>query len=61
MTSLFIITLDLRGVSLLSSLRSGTQSVLAPVERLATRVFSPFGDFFSEVGNLGRSKEKIDK
>jgi rod shape-determining protein MreC len=60
-TSLFIITLDLRGVRLLSSLRNGTQSVLAPVERLATRVFSPVGDFFSEVGNLGRSKEKIDK
>ena len=60
-TSLFIITLDLRGVSLLSLLRSGTQSVLAPVERLATRVFSPVGDFFSEVGNLGRSSEKIDK
>jgi rod shape-determining protein MreC len=35
--------------------------VLAPVERLATRVFSPVGDFFSEVGNLGRSKAKIDK
>jgi rod shape-determining protein MreC len=35
--------------------------VLAPVERLATRVFSPVGDFFSEVGNLGRSSEKIDK
>ena len=60
-TSLFIITLDLRGVSLLSSLRSGTQSVLAPVERLATNLFSPVGDFFSEISNLGRSKSKIDK
>lgn len=60
-TSLFIITLDLRGVSLLSSLRSGTQSALAPVERLANNFFSPVGDFFSEVGNLGRSKAKIEK
>lgn len=60
-TSLFIITLDLRGVSLLSSLRSGTQSVLAPVERLANNIFSPVGDFFSEVSNLGRSKAKIEK
>ena len=60
-TSLFIITLDLRGVSLLSSLRSGTQSVLAPVERLANNLFSPVGDFFSEVSNLGRSKAKIEK
>ncbi|MFM7356220.1 MAG: rod shape-determining protein MreC [Actinomycetota bacterium] len=60
-TSLFIITLDLRGVSILSSLRSGTQSALAPVERLANNFFSPVGDFFSEVGNLGRSKAKIEK
>lgn len=60
-TSLFIITLDLRGVSLLSSLRSGTQSVLAPVERLVNNLFSPVGDFFSEVSNLGRSKAKIEK
>ena len=60
-TSLFIITLDLRGVSLLSSLRSGTQSVLAPVERLANNIFSPVGNFFSEVSNLGRSKAKIEK
>ena len=60
-TSLFIITLDLRGVSLLSSLRSGTQSALAPVERLANNLFSPVGNFFSEVSNLGRSKAKIDK
>lgn len=60
-TSLFIITLDLRGVSLLSSLRSGTQSVLAPVERLANNFFSPVGNFFSEVSNLGRSKAKIEK
>ena len=60
-TSLFIITLDLRGVSLLSSLRSGTQSVLAPVERLANNFFSPVGNFFSEGSNLGRSKAKIEK
>jgi rod shape-determining protein MreC len=60
-TSLFIITLDLRGVSLLSSLRSGTQSFLAPVERLANNFFSPVGNFFSEVSNLGRSKAKIEK
>jgi len=60
-TSLFIITIDLRGVSLLSSLRSGTQSVLAPVERLANNFFSPVGNFFSEVSNLGRSKAKIEK
>lgn len=59
-TSLFLITLDLRGVSLISSLRTGTQGALAPVERLANRVFSPVGDFFSEVSNFGRSKERID-
>ncbi|NBO07158.1 MAG: rod shape-determining protein MreC [Actinobacteria bacterium] len=60
-TSLFIITLDLRGVSLLTSLRSGTQSVIAPFERLATRAFSPVEDFFSELSNLGRSRAKIEK
>jgi rod shape-determining protein MreC len=59
-TSLFLITLDLRGVSLVSSIRNGTQSFLAPVQRVGSNVLSPISNLFEDITNLGRTKSKID-
>lgn len=59
-TSLFLITLDLRGVSLISSIRSGTQSFLAPVQRVGSNFLSPISNLFEDITNLGRTKSKID-
>ena len=59
-TSLLLITLDLRGVSLISSIRSGTQSFLAPVQRAGSNFLSPISNLFEDITNLGRTKSKID-
>jgi len=59
-TSLFLITLDLRGVSLISSIRSGTQSFLAPVQRAGSNFLSPISNLFEDITNLGRTKSKIE-
>jgi len=60
-TSLFLVTLDLRGVSLTKSSRSITQSVLAPVQKGVSTVFSPIGRFFSDIKNFGKTKDELDK
>ncbi len=59
-TSLFLITLDLRGVSLISSLRSGTQSFLAPIQKVGSSIVSPLSNLFEDITNLGRTQSKID-
>jgi rod shape-determining protein MreC len=59
-TSLFLITLDLRGVNLVSSIRTGTQSFLAPIQRVGSNILSPFSNLFKDVTNLGRTNSKID-
>jgi rod shape-determining protein MreC len=56
-TSLFLITLDLRGVSLITG--HGTQSVLGPVQRAASSAFSPVGTFFSDIAHLGRTRAEL--
>ena len=58
-TSLFLITLDLRGVSLVTGLRNGTQSVLGPFQRAASTAFGPIGNFFSDVSHLGRTRAQL--
>ncbi|MEI6868088.1 MAG: rod shape-determining protein MreC [Actinomycetes bacterium] len=58
-TSLFLITLDLRGVSLTNSSRSLTQSVLAPVQRVFSSAFSPVGNFFADIKNFGKTKAEL--
>jgi rod shape-determining protein MreC len=60
-TSLFLITLDLRGVKILDSLRSGTQNVLSPFQKAGSTVVSPFRDFFGDVTHLGRTRNEIEK
>lgn len=58
-TSLFLITLDLRGVSLVSSIRSGMQGFLAPIQKAGSSFLSPFSNFFEDITNLGRTQSKI--
>ena len=60
-TSLFLITLDFRGVKILDGVRSGTQNVLAPFQKAGTTVVSPFRNFFGDVTHLGRTRNQIEK
>ena len=60
-TSLFLITLDLRGVKVLDSFKQGTQTVLSPFQRAGAVVLSPVKNFFSDVTNLGRTGNQIEK
>lgn len=60
-TSLFLITLDLRGVSFTEKSRSATQSFLAPLQRGVSDLFSPVGNFFSDIKNFGKTKEELKK
>ena len=60
-TSLFLITLDLRGVKVLESFKQGTQTVLSPFQRAGAVVLNPVKDFFSDVAHLGRTGNQIEK
>jgi rod shape-determining protein MreC len=60
-TSLFLITLDLRGVKVIDGFRQGTQTILSPFQRAGAVVLNPLGDFFSDVTHLGRTREQIEK
>ncbi|MEJ6574000.1 MAG: rod shape-determining protein MreC [Actinomycetes bacterium] len=58
-TSLFLITLDLRGVSITENSRTATQSFLAPIQRGVSDLFSPVGNFFSDIKNFGKTKAEL--
>lgn len=60
-TSLFLITLDLRGVSVVTGLRHGAQSAIAPFQRVTSTAFRPIGNFFSDVAHLGRTRAQLKK
>lgn len=60
-TSLFLITLDLRGVKILDGLRGGTQNVLAPFQKAGSTVVSPFRNLIGDITNLGRTSDQIEK
>jgi rod shape-determining protein MreC len=60
-TSLFLITLDLRGVKILDGVRNGTQNVLAPFQKAGSSAVSPFREFFGDVTHLGRTRNQIEK
>lgn len=59
-TSLFLITLDLRGVSLTEKSRSVTQTLLSPIQKGVSTVFSPVGNLFSNIKNFGTTKSQIN-
>jgi len=58
-TSLFFITLDLRGVSLTKGSRSVAQTTLAPIQRTVSDIFSPVGRFFNDIKNFGGIKNQL--
>ena len=58
-SSLFLITLDLRGVNLASGIRNGVSTVISPVENLFSKLFSPVGNFASDVRNFRQSKKQV--
>lgn len=58
-SSLLLITLDLRGVSLISGSRSVTQTVLSPIQKATSDIFGPVGRFMSDVKNFGKTKAEI--
>jgi rod shape-determining protein MreC len=60
-TSLFLITLDLRGVSVITGLRHGAQSAMGPFQRAASNAFSPVGNFLADVSHLGRTRAQLKK
>ena len=60
-TALFFITLDLRGVSLTKGSRSVTQTILSPVQRTVSTIFSPVGRFFSDVKNFGKTNAQLQQ
>lgn len=57
--SLLLITLDLRSGSALKGPRSIADSVISPIQRVATNVTAPFGNFFSEISSLGSTHQQI--
>ncbi len=59
-SALFLITLDLRGINLASGVRSAVATVFSPIEKLASKIFSPIGDFTSDLRNFNQSKKRID-
>jgi rod shape-determining protein MreC len=58
-SSLLLITLDLRGVGVVSGIRSGVGTALTPVEKVGNWVVSPFKNFFSDLIHLGRTGSTI--
>jgi rod shape-determining protein MreC len=60
-TSLFLITLDLRGVKVIDGFKQGTQTVISPFQRAGSVVFTPVKNFFSDVTHLGRTRNQIEK
>jgi rod shape-determining protein MreC len=59
-TSLFLITLDLRGVSIIGGVKTGTQSALSPVQNFGSTILSPVRNFFSDVVQLGRTQSEME-
>jgi len=60
-TSLFLITLDLRGVKVIDGFKQGSQTIMSPFQRAGSVVFSPVKNFFSDVTHLGRTRNQIEK
>jgi rod shape-determining protein MreC len=60
-TSLFLITLDLRGVKVINGFKQGSQTIMSPFQRAGSVVFSPVKNFFSDVTHLGRTQNQIKK
>ena len=60
-TSLFLITLDLRGVKVIDGFKQGSQTIMSPFQRAGSVVLTPVKNFFSDVTHLGRTRNQIEK
>lgn len=60
-TSLLLITLDLRGVQVINGVRTATQTALSPVQNVGSAIISPFRNFLSDITHLGRTRNQIEK
>ena len=60
-TSLFLITLDLRGVKVIDGFKQGSQTIMTPFQRAGSVVLTPVKNFFSDVTQLGRTRNQIEK
>jgi len=60
-SSLLLITLDLRGVPVISGVRNGVGSALNPVERFGNWVVTPIKNLGSDLFHLGRTRSTINK
>jgi len=60
-TSLFLITLDLRGVKVIGNIKQGSQTIMSPFQRAGSVVLTPVKNFFSDVTHLGRTRNQIEK
>ena len=60
-TSLFLITLDLRGVKVIDGVRTGAHTAITPVQKAGSWALSPFRNFLSDVTHLGRTRNQIEK
>jgi rod shape-determining protein MreC len=60
-TALFLITLDLRGVSVINGVRNASQSAMSPFQSAGSWAISPFRNFFSDITHLGRTRNQIEK
>jgi len=60
-SALFLITLDLRGVSVIGGLRSGTHTALSPFQRAGNVMISPVKNFVNDVTHLGRTHNQIEE
>ena len=60
-TSLFLITLDLRGVKVIDGFKQGSQTVMSPFQRAGSTALRPVKNFISDVTHLGRTRNQIEK
>ncbi len=60
-TSLFLVTLDLRGVAVIDGVRTGAQTVLTPFQKAGSWAITPFRNFASDITHLGRTRNQINK
>lgn len=60
-SSLLLITLDLRGVAVISTARNGVGAALTPVERFGNWLVTPVKNLASDIFHLGRTRATINR
>lgn len=60
-SSLLLITLDLRGISVIGGVKNGVGTALAPVQKVGNWAVTPLKNFLSDLVHLGRTRSTITK